>query len=223
MEFPECNLLQAIRVGRRAGNHWLLQDVSLRLQGGDRIALVGPSGSGKSLLLRSLALLDPLDEGVIRWRDHGIARQQIPEYRSRIIYLQQQPALLEATVLANLKLPFELKIHRSKSFQLPRILESLNSLGRDQDFLQKHQSQLSGGEAQLTALLRTVQLDPDVLLLDEPTAALDAASTEQVETLVNHWLSESPAQRAIVWVTHDATQAQRISTSIQPIRDGQLQ
>ena len=85
----------------------------------------------------------------------------------------------------------------------------LTHLGRDESFLDKPVGELSGGESQLVALLRAVQLDPKVLLLDEPTASLDAEATAAVETLVADWQAESAGARAVVWVSHDTGQAER--------------
>ena len=82
---------------------------------------------------------------------------------------------------------------------------------------------LSGGEAQLVVLLRTLQLDPDVLLVDEPTAALDSDSSKVVESLIDHWWSEAPDKRALIWVSHDFDQARRVATRIVSMNQGQLQ
>ena len=167
-------------------------------------------------------MLDPLDAGEIRWLGTAIRGNEIPRFRSRAIYLHQRPALLEGSVEENLRQPFALRVHHGKEFDRARILSLLESLGRGNSFLSKQQRDLSGGESQLTALLRAMQLDPNVLLLDEPTAALDAEATESVETLVGIWLNEQSSERATVWVTHDHQQAQRVSTTVLQIRDGRL-
>ncbi len=82
---------------------------------------------------------------------------------------------------------------------------------------------LSGGEAQLVALLRAIQLDPQVLLLDEPTAALDREATGAVEQLVELWFADERDRRATVWVSHDGRQAARVAGAILRVHDGQLQ
>ncbi len=215
-------LLQACGVTRRAGEVLLLDDVSVELRGGDRIAVVGPSGSGKTLLLRCLAMLDPFEAGEIRWQGKTVQAGEIPRFRSQVIYLHQRPALVEGTVEDNLRQPFSLRVHHDKPFSRARIVNLLESLGRNESFLSKQQRDLSGGEAQLTALLRAMQLDPNILLMDEPTAAIDAAATEMVETLVANWIQEQPSQRANVWVTHDQRQARRVATSEMHIREGRL-
>jgi len=173
-------MLQAKGIRRRSAARILLDDISIEIDAGDQLAIVGPTGSGKTLLLRSLALLDPLDAGEICWRGQLVRGNDLPKFRSRVIYLHQRPALLEGTVEDNLRQPLSLRLHKDKRFSRARIVQLLESLGRDASFLAKQQRDLSGGESQLTALLRAIQLDPNVLLLDEPTAALDAAATEVV-------------------------------------------
>ena len=104
-------LLEAIGVGRCTvgGDRWLLRDVNATLNAGDRVAVIGPSGSGKSLLLRALALLDPHDCGEIRWRGQLVSGSQVPVYRRHVMYMHQRPPLLEGTVDENLQYPFRLK------------------------------------------------------------------------------------------------------------------
>lgn len=215
-------MLQATGLRRLASERILLDDVSLLIQGGDRIAIVGPTGSGKTLLLRSIAKLDPLDAGDVHWQGTPVRGNDIPTFRSQVIYLHQRPALVEGTVEDNLRQPFTLLVHRDKQFNRERVAGLLSSLGRGDSFLSQQQRDLSGGESQLTSLLRAIQLDPNILLLDEPTAALDAASTGMVENLVTRWLDEMPMARATVWVTHDRDQSQRVSTSVLQIREGEL-
>ena len=218
----EHTKLEAADLGREANGRWLFSDISLTLSAGEQLALVGPSGSGKTLLLRSLALLDPLDAGEVRWRGQRVVGAEIPRFRSQVMYLHQQPALPEGTVERILSQPFTLKIHSDKQFDQPRIIELLELLGRKSDFLSKQQTSLSGGEAQLTSLLRAIQLDPIVLLLDEPTSALDDEATELVERLVSLWLEQRSDERACIWVTHDGRQADRVADSLRYIRDGRL-
>ena len=124
-------LLEACGVGRlRPGEQgWLLHNVSLEVRGGDRLALAGPSGGGKTLLLRALALLDPLDVGAACWRGQPVAAAEVPAFRRRVAYLHQRPALFEGTVEDNLRLPFSLAVHREQSFDRERALALLATLG----------------------------------------------------------------------------------------------
>jgi putative ABC transport system ATP-binding protein len=169
-----------------------------------------------------MALLDPLDEGIIRYRGVTVHGEAIPAYRKAVSYLHQRPALLGGSVEDNLQHPFSLKIHRGKRFDRERILDLLDSLGRGASFLDKSSRDLSGGEAQIVALVRVIQLDPSVLLLDEPTASLDEGTVLAIEGLVGGWLEEAPATRALVWVSHDLEQARRVATRRLAMRSGSL-
>lgn len=190
----------------------LLQATDFTLRSADRISITGASGSGKSVFLRALALLDAPTSGEIFWHNQPVPNVQIPKYRSRICYLSQRPALLEGTVEDNLRFPYTLKTLQHLKFDLDAVKTLLAHAGKTPDFLSKSATDLSGGESQIASLIRTLQLDPDVLLLDEPTAALDPASSRDVEALINAWFGNGSAH-AYIWVSHDHEQAQRMSST----------
>jgi putative ABC transport system ATP-binding protein len=217
-------LLMACGLGRRkpGSDDWLLSGVCFEVRPGDRLAIIGPSGAGKTVLLRAIAMLDPVEEGTIRFRGLAIACDAIPSYRGEVVYLHQRPALLEGRVDAILEHPYSLKVHRTKRFDRDRIVDLLGGLGRDEAFLGKSSRDLSGGEAQIVALLRAIQLDPAILLLDEPTASLDQGAVRAIEGLVGRWLEEDSEGRAVVWVSHDMEQARRVSTRSLAMQSGRL-
>jgi putative ABC transport system ATP-binding protein len=217
-------LLEARRVGRLAPETqtWLLRDVSIAVYGGDRLAIVGPTGSGKTLLLRSLALLDSTDEGQVLWLNGPIGPGSVPDFRRKVIYVHQRPALIEGTVVENLRLPFSFGIHARENFDGNWVLSMLARVGRRADFLARSWRDLSGGEAQIVALVRALQLHPTVLLLDEPTASLDAAAAQTIEQLVSQWHQQSDGGRAVVWVTHDREQSSRVASRFVRMDSGHL-
>ncbi|MBJ2245117.1 ABC transporter ATP-binding protein [Pseudomonas haemolytica] len=188
----------------------LLQPTDFSLNRADRVSITGSSGSGKSVFLRALALLDAPTSGQVLWNGQPIANTEIPHYRSHISYLSQRPALIEGTVEDNLRFPFSLKTLRQRRFDLAAVTALLEHAGKTQEFLGKNAADLSGGEAQVASLIRTLQLNPEVLLLDEPTAALDPTSSRDVEALINAWFAADNA-RAYIWVSHDLEQARRMS------------
>jgi putative ABC transport system ATP-binding protein len=98
----------------------------------------------------------------------------------------------------------------------------LEHVGRPVEFLARRSSDLSGGEAQIVALLRTLQLDSTVLLLDEPTASLDAATAGTIEQLVSHWHDQAGNRRAVLWVTHDRDQSCRVANRILEMNSGRI-
>lgn len=200
----------------------LLQPASLSLHDGDRVAVTGPSGSGKSVFLRALALLDPLDAGRIEWHGKPVSRITMTQYRRNIAYIRQRPAVLEGTVEDNLRYPYTLRAYRDVRFDRERARSFAERAGRGHDFLDRSASELSGGEAQITALIRVLQLEPEVLLFDEPTASLDPESSHAIEALVKTWLDSADARRASVWVSHDPAQAARVSDRHLTMRAGVL-
>jgi putative ABC transport system ATP-binding protein len=216
--------IEVIGIGRRdpktAG--WLLQDVSFEVNSGDRLGILGPSGAGKTVLLRALAMLDPLDAGAIHYRGRYVRGDAVPTYRKQVIYLHQRPALIDGSVEHNLRYPFTLKSHQRHSFDRGRATDLLVTLGRSAGFLDKSSRDLSGGEAQIVAFVRAVQLEPAVLLLDEPTASLDPATAQAVETVLNRWLTAGAGERALVWVSHDREQSLRMTGRTISIHSGRL-
>jgi putative ABC transport system ATP-binding protein len=217
-------LLEARRLGRRHpdGRRWLLDNICLEVGAGERIALVGPSGSGKTLLLRALVLLDPVDCGEVRWRGQVVGRDTIPAFRCQAIYLHQRPAFGRGTVEAALRTPLAFRASRGRRFDRGRVVDHLGYLGRDASFLNKRIRDLSGGEMQVAALVRAIQLDPALLLLDEPTAALDGQTAAAAEKLIGGWVDEAPERRAFLWVGHDRQQARRVTQRSLAIHGGRL-
>jgi len=220
------SILQARQLGRvdPTSHATLLHPTDINLNAGDRVSLSGASGSGKSVMLRALALLDAPSGGDVLWQGERIAAAGIPAFRSQVVYIAQRPALLDGSVEDNLRLPYALKGLKSRHYDAGRVRALLAMAGKSNDFLNKRAAQLSGGEAQITALVRALQLAPQVLLLDEPTAALDAVSAGQVECLVNAWMGQDACQqRAFVWVSHDAAQALRMGNRHLQMSAGVLQ
>jgi putative ABC transport system ATP-binding protein len=218
-------LVEAHQIARRDAQRgqWLLHPTDFVLRAGERAVLTGPSGSGKSVFLRALALLDPLDSGEVSWHGEQVTRARIVRYRRHIAYLRQRPALLDGTVEDNLRYPYTLAVYRDDRFDAGRVRALFAAAGRASDFLARPTSELSGGESQIVALVRVLQLDPDALLLDEPTASLDPESARAVEALVAGWFEHASDARATVWVSHDPAQAARVGKRHLTMRAGALE
>lgn len=217
-------ILEALQLGRQHpdGQRWLLKNISIEVPAGVTLAVTGASGAGKTLLLRAMAILDPLEFGEVRFRGRSIRRDAVPSFRRQVIYLHQRPVLPGETVADALQRPFGLAVHRHRRFDRDRIVVMLKHWGRDAAFLDKPTADLSGGESQLAALARALQLDPVVVLLDEPTAALDAATTAAVEDYLHRWLADAPSDRAMVWVGHDTAQIRRVADRVLSLEAGRL-
>ncbi|WP_083676280.1 ATP-binding cassette domain-containing protein [Paenibacillus sp. FSL H8-0548] len=195
----------------------LFANVSAQITEPSMIALLGVSGQGKSTLLRMLAALDQVDEGTIRL--HNVSQQEMDArlWRMKVCYVAQQSVMLQGTIEQNLRtvsllhrIPYDDKL----------VKQLLPKLGLAHLELGKSAEQLSGGEKQRIALLRSLLLKPAVLLLDEITASLDRASKEMVEQVLGEWHHQEGT--TIVWVTHDLEQARRISKGVWFMGEGTL-
>ncbi len=179
-----------VRGLRRAG----LGPVDLTLAAGECVALSGPSGAGKSLLLRAIADLDPNDGEVSL---DGTAREAVaaPAWRRQVTYLAAESAWWDDRVAAH--------------FDDPAAARPLaQMLGLPAAAMDWPVPRLSTGERQRLALARALALSPRVLLLDEPTAALDPEAAAAVEAVLRQRLGQGGA---ILLVTHDAAQARRLA------------
>jgi putative ABC transport system ATP-binding protein len=206
-------VLKLQNLGRQIQDKWIWQQLNFELLPGERCAIVGEAGAGKTLLLRAIAALDPIQAGSLVFHGKPLSSWLIPRYRTQVMYLHQRPALLEGTVEQNLRLIYQLSMHQAlKPYQQQRqrIVAYLSSLGRTEEFLNRPIHALSGGEAQITAFLRAFLCAPSVLLLDEPTASLDTHTERQFEHLVDLWQQEDPS-RAYFWTSHDAVQLERVT------------
>jgi putative ABC transport system ATP-binding protein len=194
----------------------ILDRVSLDVASGETVAIVGPSGAGKSSLLR---LLDRLDEptGGTVYLDGTDYRTLDPRtLRKRVGLVPQNPALRAGTVRENVTIGPRL---RGESVSEKRLVDLLDAVGLG-GYADRDASDLSGGEAQRVAIARTVINDPEVILLDEPTASLDSAAEAEVERLLADLLATG--ERTVVLVTHDERQAERLADRVARLRDGRI-
>jgi ABC-type polar amino acid transport system ATPase subunit len=213
------NRLEARSLTKRYGNVEALSRVSVDVQGSAILCVAGPSGGGKSTLLRQLHLLEPPDEGEIRIDGVAPASTGRPRRESlrRFALVQQRPGLLRASVRDNVAFPLVARgVGREQARdEAARWLGLLGLEAR----LRAEPSGLSGGEAQRVALARALCTRPDFLLLDEGTNQLDPHAVRRVESVIRE---EAERGCAVVLVTHNIPQMLRMADAFVFLEDGKV-
>ncbi|MUV41383.1 ABC transporter ATP-binding protein [Levilactobacillus brevis] len=210
------SLLELQHVGYRVGDTPILQDVNLKIDKQEWVTIAGPSGSGKSTLVRIIASLLSKTSGELRFAGQPIESYDPIAYRRRVSYAFQQPTLFGETVADNLAFPYQI---RQAPFDQQRAVTALEYVGLGEADLTKHVTDLSGGQRQRIALLRNVMIYPEVLILDEVTAGLDAENKTFVWNMIQHFNQDD--HLTIIAITHDQSEiesAKRLVT----IENGQI-
>ena len=210
--------VRAEGLGRCAGRRRILAGVGLALAPGAVNVVLGPNGAGKTTLLRLLGLLDRPDEGDILYdgqRLGALDRRERTRLRRRCGFVFQAPLLLAGSVEDNLRFGARLRGLRPAAAAIGGVLERTGLAGRERQDARL----LSGGEKQRLQLARVLLLDPELYLLDEPTANLDPLSVKSIETAI---AALARAGRTVVLATHNLTQARLLSGRIAFLQDGRL-
>jgi phospholipid/cholesterol/gamma-HCH transport system ATP-binding protein len=202
----------------------VLNGISLAVSRGETLAVLGRSGTGKSVLLRIIIGLETPDSGAVRLHGQdiaGLSLDRLGEIRMKIGFLFQQAALYDSlTVEQNVAFPLE--HHRremSMSERTDRVAQLLAEVGIN-EALEKMPSDLSGGMQKRVALARALALEPDILLLDEPTAGLDPISSAEICDLVLKLQREH--HMASIVVTHDLHSAKAIAGRLALLNEGNV-
>src|SRR3984885_1223335 len=212
------------KVFRSFGSLKVLNGVSLRVNQGETLAVLGRSGTGKSVLLRLIIGLDTPDSGSICIHGNaiaGLALDRMGEIRKKRSFLIQQGALYDSlTVQENVAFPLE--HHRrdmAKSERSDRVRQLLAEVGLEGD-IDKMPSDISGGMQKRVGLARALALEPEILLLDEPTAGLDPISSAEIGELILKLQRER--QMASIVVTHDLHSAKTIAGRLALLNEGEV-
>jgi tungstate transport system ATP-binding protein len=204
-------------VAKSHGSSEVLRLGRLEIHAGEVVCLVGPTGAGKSTLLRLLGNVETPTAGSLTFRDHSFGRDELPiAVRRRITLVFQRPLLLAGTVRANVEYGLKLRGVSQRHARADDMLERLGLNG----LAARTARTLSGGETQLVALARALAVEPEVLLLDEPTANLDPARVGLVETVIKDVHRQNGT--TIVMATHNLFQAQRVAGRVLLLLDGRL-
>jgi phospholipid/cholesterol/gamma-HCH transport system ATP-binding protein len=211
-------------VHKSFGIHKVLNGINLSVNRGETLAVLGRSGTGKSVLLRLIIGLETPDSGLVRIHNQDIAGlplDRMGEIRKKMGFLFQHAAVYDSlTVAGNVSFPLE---HHRKEMSRPeradRVKQLLAEVGMEGD-LEKMPSNISGGMQKRVGLARALALDPEILLLDEPTAGLDPISSGEIDDLILKLQRER--QMASIVVTHDLYSARTIANRLALLDHGNV-
>ncbi|WP_028643369.1 sulfate/molybdate ABC transporter ATP-binding protein [Nocardioides sp. URHA0020] len=205
-------------VNKRFGDFVALDDVNVSLPTGQLTALLGPSGGGKSTLLRIIAGLDAADSGSISIE--GTNATDLPPQKRNVGFVFQHYAVFKHMTVAK-NVAFGLEIRKRPKAEIAERVDELLKLVHLSQFAHRLPSQLSGGQRQRMALARALAVEPTVLLLDEPFGALDA----KVRKELRDWLRRlhDEVHVTTVFVTHDQEEALEVADEIVVINEGRVE
>ncbi len=205
-------------VSKRFGEFGALDDVSLEVRDGSLTALLGPSGGGKSTLLRVIAGLESPDSGTVSIAGEDATRTP-PQRRNVGFVFQHYAAFKHMTVAKNVA--FGLTIRKRAKDEIDARVDELLRLVHLDGFAHRYPSQLSGGQRQRMALARALAVQPRVLLLDEPFGALDARVRKELRAWLRHLHDE--VHVTTVFVTHDQEEAMEVADRIVVMNAGRIE
>lgn len=204
-------------ISKTFGNYQALSQVNLEIKNGSLVGLLGPSGSGKSTLLRILAGLEIPDSGRIWLEGHDATKFSLQQREIGFVF-QNYALFPHLTVSKNISFGLDIR-NIDINIKKQRVQELLQ-LVQLEKFADRYPHQLSGGQRQRIALARALAVEPKVLLLDEPFAALDAKIRKQLRS----WLRTLHQQISVttVFVTHDHQEAMELAHEIVILNDGRI-
>jgi sulfate/thiosulfate transport system ATP-binding protein len=210
--------IEVTNVTKKYGDFYALDDVSVSLPTGQLTALLGPSGGGKSTLLRIIAGLDTADTGTVAIE--GTNATKLPPQKRNVGFVFQHYAVFKHMTVAK-NVAFGLEIRKTPKAEVKRRVAELLELVHLSQFADRLPSQLSGGQRQRMALARALAVEPTVLLLDEPFGALDA----KVRKELREWLRRlhDEVHVTTVFVTHDQEEAMEVADEIVVINNGRVE
>ena len=205
-------------ITKRYGSNTVLDDVSDEVPSGSLTALLGPSGSGKSTLLRVIAGLAGADSGRVVLHERDVTRVAARDRKIGFCFQDYAP-FRHMTVRENVE--FGLKVRRVPRAKRRARADELLATVRIQELASRYPHQISGGQRQRMALARALAIDPEVLLLDEPFAALDA----QVRGELRAWVRTLQHELGVttILVTHDQAEAMEVADRLVILRDGRIE
>jgi len=201
----------------KRGGALVLRDVNLDVPAGDLLVVIGPSGSGKSSLLRCVNRLNDIDAGAIRLDGQSIYDLPVTELRRQVGMMFQKTAPFEGSVADNIAFGARLQ---GKSLSRDEVLALMKQASLEAELADKAAADLSGGQEQRLAIARALALNPSLLLLDEPTSSLDPIATSRVEDSLMKLRRQT--NLTMIWVSHSIEQARRIGSRVLLLDEGRV-
>ena len=213
-------VLKTTGLTKEYGGHPVIGGITVTISEGEAFALIGPTGSGKTTLIRMLDLLEAPTSGRIHFDGVDVTynKRARLEARRRMSYVQQKPVVFTMNVFDSVACG--LRWRHEKSDLIKRKVDDALELVGMGDYRGRNARTLSGGETQRVAIARALVTEPEILFLDEPTANLDPISTSKVEQVIYNVVREKRV--AIVMSTHDMVQGQQLAARIGVLLDGEL-
>ncbi len=214
------SLIEVVGLSHSYGEREVLKSLDLSIGRGEVFALIGPTGAGKTTLLRIVDLLEVPGVGEIYFDGKCIPRsgKQRLEMRRRMSFIHQKPQVFNLSVYDNVACGLRWRGEKKNRIaeKVDHVLEMVGVEG----YKNRNARTLSGGEAQRVALARSLVLEPEVLLLDEPTANLDPVSTGKIEQLISYIARQR--NTTMIMATHDMSQGQQLADTIGVLLNGRL-
>jgi ABC-type uncharacterized transport system, ATPase component len=216
MEVRILPLLKFQDVSFESEDKFILKNISVDIEPGDFISIIGPSGSGKSTFLKLCSHLISPTKGTIAYKNKNITDYNPIELRRNIVYCFQTPYLFGDTVVENIHFPFSIRNIKPDQRKIDDLFSMFHM---PEDFLHKDVRNLSGGEKQRIALIRSLLFMPDILLLDEITSALDAGNASIVENVIADLNKKGTT---VLWITHNLEQSRKYANTLLTIDTGEI-
>jgi phospholipid/cholesterol/gamma-HCH transport system ATP-binding protein len=213
---PHRPLIQIDRVGVDFGRQHVLRDINLTIPRGQTLAVIGESGCGKTVLLKTIIGLLRPTHGEVRFDSQNLAEldeKELPRQRIRFGFLFQQAALFDSmTIAQNVSFPLRQHTHKTPDEMRRVVLARLTEVGLPDSIVTKKPAELSGGMRKRVGLARALALEPEIILYDEPTTGLDPIMSDVINELILSTRQHHPVTSIVV--THDMRTAQKVADRV---------
>jgi ABC-type iron transport system FetAB ATPase subunit len=209
--------IEELELAYDASGSKIFAALSLAIEANQAIALSGPSGVGKSTLLRCMAGLEARAKGTLHFGGKPVLPKAVPSFRRQAVYVPQTPPRMAMSVEDSLRIAFAFR-NQDLNYDPEQAASLCEQLLLPKKLLKQRMAELSGGEAQRFGLLRALTIKPTILLLDEPVSSLDAKARSAVAKVIAEWFGEG--DRSVVISSHEPSWCQSLLTGTWQLEAG---